>query len=123
MKLVTPTPEVRKEFELSLDEIAREGARRLLVHCLNLEVEDYINQHKDLTDAAGHRLVVKNGVGRPRKITMGCGAVEVAAPRVNDRRGGEKFFSQILPPYLRKSPKVEGLLPLLYLKGLTMSWT
>ena len=41
------------------------------------------------------------------------------APRVNDKREGEKFFSQILPPYMRKSPKVESLLPLLYLKGLS----
>jgi transposase-like protein len=39
--------------------------------------------------------------------------------RVDDRRDGEKFFSSILPPYLRKSPKVESLLPILYLKGLS----
>jgi transposase-like protein len=119
MKLLTPKPEERKEFELTLDEIAREGARRLLVRCLNLEVEEYLNQNKSETDQDGRRLVVKNGVGRPRKVTMGSGAVEVQAPRVNDRRDGEKFISKILPPYLRKSPKVESLLPALYLKGLS----
>ena len=119
MKLLTPKAEVRKEFELTLDEIAREGARRLLMHCLNLEVEEYINQNTQAVDESGRRLVVKNGVGQPRNVTMGSGTVEVSAPRVNDKREGEKFFSQILPPYLRKSPKVESLLPLLYLKGLS----
>jgi transposase-like protein len=52
---------------------------------------------------------------------MGSGTVEVAAPRINDRRAGVKFTSKILPPYLRKSPKVESLLPILYLKGLSTS--
>lgn len=118
-KLVSPKGEVRKDFEMSLDEIAREGARRLLVHCLNLEVEDYINKHTTAVDENGRRLVVKNGVGRPRTVTMGSGSVEVSQPRVNDKRDGEKFLSQILPPYMRKSPKVESLLPVLYLKGLS----
>ncbi len=113
--------ESRKDFELSLDEIAREGARRLLVQALNLEVEDYIQQCTGEVDESGKRLVVRNGAGRPRNITMGSGAVEVQAPRVNDRRDGERFLSAILPPYLRKSPKVESLLPILYLKGLSTS--
>lgn len=119
MELLTSKPTDRKEFELSLDEIAREGARRLLVHCLNLEVEEYINQHADETDENGHRTVVKNGRGRSRSVTMGSGTVAVQAPRVNDKRIGEKFISKILPPYMRKSPKVESLLPVLYLKGLS----
>lgn len=119
VKLVTSKPEIRKEFELSLDEIAREGARRLLIHCLNLEVEEYINQHKDCVDEKGRRQVVRNGVGRPRTITTGCGAMTIQAPRVNDKREGQKFISKILPPYLRRSPKIESLLPVLYLKGLS----
>lgn len=113
--------EPRKEFELTLDEIAREGARRMLVQALNQEVEEYIQQFASEVDESGRRLVVRNGVGRPRKVTMGSGTVEVQAPRVDDRREGERFFSSILPPYLRKSPKVESLLPILYLKGLSTS--
>jgi putative transposase len=111
--------EPRKEFELSLDEIAREGARRMLVHALDLEVDDYIERFKDEVDERGHRLVVRNGSSRTRKVTMGSGAVDISQPRVDDRREGEKFFSKILPPYLRKSPKIESLLPILYLKGLS----
>ncbi len=119
LKVLPIKSEVRQDFELSLDEIAREGARRFLIHALNLEVEQYIQSHKNEVDENGKRLVVRNGVSKPRTITMGSGAVEIEAPRVHDRREGEKFFSSILPPYLRKSPKVESLLPILYLKGLS----
>ncbi len=44
----------------------------------------------------------------------------VSAPRVNDRRinaDGER--SRILPPYMRRSPKVAEVLPVLYLHGLS----
>lgn len=119
LKVVPPKAVDRKDFELSLDEMACEGARRMLVHCLDMEVEEYINRNTHAIDDQGHRLVVKNGRGRQRTVTMGSGSVEVSAPRVNDKRDGEKFFSRILPPYMRKSPKVESLLPLLYLKGLS----
>lgn len=119
LKVVSPKDDTRKVFELSLDEIAREGARRLLQHALQLEVEDYIQRHSEAIDDLGHRLVVRNGMGRPRKVTVGSGSIEVSAPRINDRRASKKFLSKILPPYLRKSPKVESLLPVLYLKGLS----
>jgi transposase-like protein len=119
LKVVPTKSEVRQDFELTLDEIAREGARRMLVQALNLEVEQYIQSYKNEVDENGKRLVVRNGVSKPRTITMGSGTVEIEAPRVNDRREGERFFSSILPPYLRKSPKVESLLPILYLKGLS----
>lgn len=119
LKVLPTKSEMRQDFELSLDEIAREGARRLLVQALNLEVEEYIQQNKSKVDENGRCLVVRNGVSQPRKVTFGSGTVEIQAPRINDRREGEKFYSSILPPYLRKSPKVESLLPILYLKGLS----
>lgn len=46
---------------------------------------------------------------------MGAGTVEVRAPRVDDRRKGEKFTSRILPPYMRRWPEVAEVLPILYL--------
>lgn len=55
----------RKDFELSLDEIAREGARRLLVQCLHLEVEEYIQQFTDEVDESGRRLVCFYGNSLP----------------------------------------------------------
>jgi putative transposase len=107
-----------------LDEIAREGARRMLVAALETEVAAYLEAHHDERDADGHALVVRNGKGRTRKVTVGSGTIAVSAPRVNDRRtdrDGERrrFTSRILPPYMRRSPKVAEVLPVLYLRGLS----
>lgn len=108
LKFVPSKQDSEKEFQWSLDEIARQGAKRLLIEALNLEVEEYINQNSKEIDEEGKRLVVRNGVSKSRTVTMGSGAVEVQCPRVNDRRDGEKFLSSILPPYLRKSLAIES---------------
>jgi transposase-like protein len=108
-----------KDFSSDLDEIAREGARRMLAQALEAEVADYIARNQE-RDESGRALVVRNGKARPRKVTLGSGTIEVRAPRVDDRResehgGGPRFRSQILPPYMRRSPKVAEVLPILYL--------
>lgn len=113
------------EEVLRLDEIAREGARRMLIEALEAEVNNYIERHRIERDEQGHALVVRNGRGRARKLTMGAGTVELNAPRVDDRRRDEhgrrqrRFTSHILPPYMRRSPKVTEVLPILYLRGLS----
>jgi transposase-like protein len=108
-----------------IDEIVRDGARRMLAAALQAEVEDYVAQFADLRDDAGRRLVVRNGSHQPREVMTAAGAVEVVAPRVNDRRTdpatGERrrFSSAILPPWCRRTPKITEVLPLLYLHGLS----
>jgi transposase-like protein len=90
---------------------------------LQFEVEEYVSRHRRERDAAGHAVVVRNGTARPRAVTTGVGPIPVAAPRVNDRRivagQRQRFTSAILPPYLRRSPRLAGVLPLLYLHGLS----
>jgi len=108
-----------------LDELVREGARRMLAEALQAEVEDYIARHVGERDERGRRLVVRNGHHQPREVLTSAGAVEVTVPRVNDRRvdpdTGERrrFCSAILPPWCRKTPKITEVLPLLYLHGLS----
>jgi putative transposase len=108
-----------------LDEIVREGARRMLAAALEAEVDAYIAELADQRDERGRRLVVRNGHAKPRTVTTSAGAVEVAAPRVNDKRSDPvtgqrcRFASAILPPWCRRSPKVAEVLPLLYLHGLS----
>jgi transposase-like protein len=108
-----------------IDEIVREGARRMLAEALQAEVDTYIAQFADQRDECGRRLVVRNGSHQPREVLTSAGAVEVIAPRVNDRRvdpdTGERrrFSSAILPPWCRKTPKITEVLPLLYLHGLS----
>ena len=108
-----------------IDDIVREGARRMLAAALEAEVDAYIAELAEERDERGRRLVVRNGHHRPRKVTTSAGSVEVQAPRVNDKRvdgtTGERrrFSSAILPPWCRKSPKIAEVLPLLYLHGLS----
>ncbi|MBN21513.1 MAG: IS256 family transposase, partial [Bdellovibrionaceae bacterium] len=109
----------RGSHQSLLDEIARKGARELLKLALEREVKDYIEKYKEEVDENGHRMVVRNGKSEPRTVVTGAGQVEVQTPRVNDKRSGEKFTSLILPPYLRKSPNIESLVPVLYLRGLS----
>jgi transposase-like protein len=116
--------ESREELTLDLDEIARAGARRMLAEALEAEVQDYLQAARGQRDENGHALVVRNGHAREREVLLGAGSVEVRAPRVNDRRVDEdgnrqRFKSVILPPYMRRSPKVTEVLPLLYLHGLS----
>ena len=83
LKVVPTKSDSRKDFELSLDEIAREGARRLLVQALNLEVEEYIQENLNEVDESGRRLVVRNGFAKTRTITVGSGSIDLQAPRVD----------------------------------------
>jgi hypothetical protein len=69
-----------------IDEIVREGARRMLAEALRAEVDAYIAAFADERDECGHRLVVRNGYHQPREVLTSAGAVEVTAPRVNDKR-------------------------------------
>jgi len=107
----------------SLEAIAREGARRMLTAALEAEVAEYVTSHQEERDENGHALVVRNGRKPGRTIVTGSGTIEVEAPRVNDKRviDGERarFTSKILPPYMRRSPKIDEVLPILYLRGLS----
>ena len=108
----------------TLDALAQEGARRMLAAALEEEVAQYVEAHADARDGDGRRLVVRNGRAQSRTVTCGAGTMQVRAPRVNDRRVDEegereRFTSRILPPYMRRSPQVAEVLPLLYLRGLS----
>ena len=105
-----------------LTDLLRDGARRLLAQAIEAEVAAWIDDHAHLKDDQGRRQVVRNGHLPERAIQTGIGAVEVQQPRVRDRRPAdqrEAFTSAILPPYLRKTRSLEGLLPWLYLKGVS----
>jgi transposase-like protein len=110
--------------DFTLEQVAREGARRYLQKAIEQEVADYINANAHHLDDAGHRLVVRNGHHQPRTILSGVGPIKVHQPRVDDRRVDQngvrfRFTSKYLPPYLRKTKAIEELVPWLYLKGIS----
>ncbi|MFQ5498610.1 MAG: IS256 family transposase [Candidatus Zixiibacteriota bacterium] len=97
-----------------LDTIAREGARRMLVSVLESEVTEFLGRqrYERKEESPGYR----NGHGKQRRVTLGTGTVTVRAPRVRD--SVERFASQVLPAYQRRSNTVKELLPELYVQGL-----
>ena len=125
MLSVVADEQARAELALDLDELLREGARRMLAAALEAEVDAYIAACAEARDERGHRLVRRNGHAPARQLATGAGQVEVTRPRVDDRRvdsaTGERaqFQSMILPRWVRRSPKVAVVLPLLYLHGLS----
>jgi len=71
--------------ELSeLDAITQAGARRMLIAALVTEAPEYVERNRHERDESGRALVVHNGKGQARKLTLGAGTVELKAPRVND---------------------------------------
>jgi transposase-like protein len=109
---------------VTLDDLAREGARQMIATALEAEVEEYVASFAEELDEDGKRLVVRNGKAKERRVTVGSGTVGIRAPRVNDKRVDEdgerqRFSSKILPAYARRSPKVTEALPVLYLHGLS----
>jgi len=113
------------QVALTLDDLAREGARRMIATALEAEVEEYVGSFVEHLDEQGHRLVRRNGRGKQRRVTVGSGTVGLRAPRVDDRRVDEqtgervRYSSRILPRIARRSPKVTDVLPVLYLRGLS----
>lgn len=126
--LAGPDPEVvrfRAQFDerSPLDDLAREGAQRMLQTAIEAEVDGFVMQYVDRVDEKGNRLVVRNGYKPRREITTGAGKLQVAQPRVRDNSPDVdqrvKFSSKILPPYLRRSSSVDELIPWLYLRGIS----
>ena len=102
-----------------LDALLREGARKMLQSAIENEVEEYVASRAGEVGADGRRVVVRNGHLPERELVTGVGPVKVKQPRVRDRSGAEKFTSQILPPFLRRVPSIDALIPGLYLKGVS----
>jgi predicted amidohydrolase len=97
-----------------IDEIVREGARRMLAEALQAEVGAYVAQLAGERDENGRRRVVRNGCHQSREVLTSAGAVQVTVPRVNDKRTGaqtgerKRLASAILPPRARKTRRSPG---------------
>jgi hypothetical protein len=61
MLSVITTEQAHDELRLDLDQLVREGARRMLAAGLEAEVDDYLAACAAERDEHGQRLVVRNG--------------------------------------------------------------
>ncbi len=115
------TPDKNLFENFGLDEILREGARKMLQAAIENEVEEHISKYRTLVSTEGKQLVTRNGYMPERIIHTGVGPLPIMRPRVDDRTLNQdnRFTSMVLPKYMRRTPSIDSLIPLLYLKGIS----
>jgi putative transposase len=107
-----------------LEELARHGARTILMVTLNEEVETYLGRGRyercgdgSAGDEGGFH-GYRNGTS-PRRLTLGSGTIDLAMPRVRDiPEGQEPFESKILRRYQRRSGTIDQTFLKLFIEGL-----
>ena len=120
MREDTTIPLRSPAFRDELSDLVREGVQQIIRQAVEAELRVFLEEHADEHDAQGRRAVVRNGYLPSREVLTGVGPVEVQVPRTRDRSGaGRRFRSELLPPYLRKTNRVEAVIPWLYLKGVS----
>ena len=85
-KVVSLEERAKDEQEPFLEQLLREGARKLLQAAIENEMIDYTQFHKDRLDENGQRLVVRNGHLSEREVISGVGPIPVRQPRVHGAR-------------------------------------
>jgi putative transposase len=101
----------------TLEAFARQSMQQFLQRMLEEEVDGILGRaryaRRDPVDAVtGYR----NGFGKPRRLSLSNGTITLRRPRV--RGLAERFESQLLPAFKRRTEEVGRLLPELYLHGL-----
>ena len=91
----------------------------MLQSALDNEVAEFIERMKEWRTEEGLREVVRNGHLPERYLLTGAGPLRIRQPRARDRKAAAHFTSRILPPFLRRVPSVDALIPVLYLKGIS----
>src|SRR5215212_8607310 len=113
------------EVEDPLTVILRSGARRLPAQAIEAEAEAFLAAMKDKRLPDGRDRVVRHGLGPERLVQTGIGPVAVRRVKLRDRGAGEggeriRFTSAILPRWARRTRSLDALLPVLYLRGVSM---
>ena len=110
-----------------LTAMLRSGARRLLAQAIEAEAEAFLAEMRGMRLPDGRERVVRHGHGPERLVQTGIGPVavrrvEAARPRRRCEAGGERirFTSAILPRWARRTRSLDALLPILYLRGISM---
>ena len=108
-----------------LTAVLRSGARRLLAQAIEAEADAFLATMKGAQLADGRDRVVRHGHGPERQVQTGIGPVAVQRVRLRDRGAVEtgeriRFTSAILPRWARRTRSLDALLPILYLRGVSM---
>src|SRR5215217_5014543 len=113
-------------IEDPLTAVLRSGARRLLAQAVVAEAEAFLATMKGVRLADGRERVVRHGHAPERLVQTGIGPVAVQRVKIRDRGAGAggseriRFTSAILPRWARRTRSLDALLPVLYLRGVSM---
>lgn len=103
----------------NLEEWARRKVQEFIQSLLEQEVTELVGRKKsERRKAVDSPPVYRNGCGRGRRLTLGCGTIGIRRPRVRGLE--ERFESRVLPLFARRSKGVSELIPQLYLHGLAL---
>ena len=81
---------------------------------------EILARHTERRLCDGRAGVVRNGYLPARELQTGLGPVTVKIPKVRAKTGeAVTFRSALVPAYVRKTKRLEGALPWLYLKGVS----
>lgn len=116
-KLDPTTPKTEPVSWETLEEYIRLEVESRVQSLLEAEAEEHLGRGRYERRGESQR-GYRNGHGKPRKVSLSCGTIEVRRPRLRDLE--EKFESRILPLFARQSRKVQAVLPELYLEGLAL---
>ena len=114
------------EIDDPLTAVLRSGARRLLAQAIEAEADAFLAAMKAERLADGRERIVRHGHGPERQVQTGIGPVAVQRPKLRDRAVHEagadriRFTSAILPRWSRRTRSLDALLPILYLRGVSM---
>ena len=109
--------ESRPEWE-QLEDWVRGHVQRLIQELLEEEVTEFLGRAKSARRSeSDNERGYRNGYGRPRRLTLSSGTVQLRRPRV--RNTEEEFESRLLPLFVNRTRKVAELIPQLYLHGLS----
>jgi putative transposase len=103
----------------NLEEWVRRKVQEFIQSLLEEEIAELLGRQKsERRRAVDSSPAYRNGYGKERKLTLGCGTITLCWPRVRGLEG--RFESRVLPLFARRTKGVSKLIPRLYLHGLAL---
>ena len=105
---------------VSLEDVVRLGAQEMLRRALTVEVEAFVELYSKRRQPDGRAVVVRNGYQQERSVLMSGGSIPVKVPRTRSQEDDiASFVSRLVPPYRRRSLRIDEAIPTLYLAGIS----
>ncbi|MDE0540427.1 MAG: hypothetical protein OXH94_17060 [Rhodospirillales bacterium] len=112
MREDTTIPLRNPAYRNGLSELVREGAQRIIRQAVEAELEAFLEGYAADRDAPGRRAVAPGGCLPSRAVLTGVGPARVRVPRTREGPGaGRRFRSELPPPYLKKTKRMEAVIP------------